>query len=221
VAVVRSVPIVLATALGLALVGCSGGDDGTDLGPAASAPTASPAASTIATDPAPTTATVGADPFAIPDVIDAAYVNRVLAALYAVDGDITREILRTRSAGPGVVEQLAAIYGEPQLTLEIDGLARFLREDPAKFRDPPGDRIVTVMEVVAASDQCVIAVGDLSLAQVAPGPAVLGPGERYLVSLAPRTSRPDEARYNPTPFLIIGAEVLGPGESPIEEAPCG
>ena len=38
--------------------------------------------------PAPPTT---ADPYAVPAVIDIAYVNRVLAALDQVDGDATRE----------------------------------------------------------------------------------------------------------------------------------
>jgi len=103
-AVGRSAPFVLGSpALGVALLlgACSGSGAGSD-GAASALPSATssrPAATAPAAAPGPTTTTAPADPYAVPEVIDAAYVNRVLAALYAIDGDTTREVLATGRVG--------------------------------------------------------------------------------------------------------------------------
>jgi hypothetical protein len=72
--------VVVLTALALLLGACGGGDDDEALPPPPS----------IAE---PTT--VPADPYAVPAVIDAAYVNRVLEGLDAAVGDVVRIVYRT------------------------------------------------------------------------------------------------------------------------------
>ena len=80
-----AIPAVLAALALLASAACSGG--GADKGSAGANPTLAtdpPRTNpTLATVPAPTTTT---NPYAVPAVIDAAYVNRVLAGLDAADG---------------------------------------------------------------------------------------------------------------------------------------
>jgi len=212
VVVVRSVPIVLALSVGLALVGCSGaGGDGDGTAASASTssvPTSSPAASTTAGVSAPTTTTVGADPFAIPEVIDAAYVNRVLAALYAVDGDITREILRTGTIGMHALSRLGAIYAEPQLSLEVEGLPTVLEGERSRFRDPPGDRRFDVRSLHKAGTGCVVALANLSLVEVAITPPTLAANEAYLIALVPKKPQSDPEELNPTPWIIMDAEIV-------------
>ena len=219
-AVVRSVPIVLAMALGLALVGCSGGDDGTDLGPAASAPTASPAASTIATDPAPTTATVGADPFAIPDVIDAAYVNRVLAALYAVDGDLLRLIVAERMIGAEVITKIGDIFGEPQLSRELRLLPDLLEGDPGRFRNPPGDRRVLVASMITVRRDCILALVESDFSAVVHSPEVKDPATVGLMALVPTPARIRAREVNPTPWYVVRSERIARSEAPEGSTPC-
>ena len=93
---------VLACILLAALAACS--DSSSDK--------ASPAA-TVATEPAPTTTI---DPYAVPPVIDVAYVNRVLAELDRVMGDVTRLVVRTRTIPPEAYDRLRALYPDDEST---------------------------------------------------------------------------------------------------------
>src|SRR3954447_16713594 len=61
-----------------------------------------------ATDPPTTTTT---NPYAIPTVIDAAYVNRVLAGLDAVNGEAVRLVVRSKTIPREAYDRLRAIYG--------------------------------------------------------------------------------------------------------------
>ena len=81
---------------------------------------------TVATEPAPTTT---ANPYAVPAVIDATYVNRVLAGLDALKGDATREIIRAKTITTDAFDRLRAIYDSNEfLQLTIDGLEADVRE---------------------------------------------------------------------------------------------
>ena len=60
-----------------------------------------------ATVPRGTTTT---NPYAIPPVIDEAYVNRVLAGLDQAVGDVTRLIVATRTVPPEAIDRLKVIY---------------------------------------------------------------------------------------------------------------
>lgn len=62
---------------------------------------------TVRTEPA-TTATTNPD--AVPAVIDAPYVNRVLAWFDQAEGDIARSIMTSRSLAPDDVARLRAIH---------------------------------------------------------------------------------------------------------------
>ncbi len=95
-----AIPAALAALALLASAACSGG--GADKGSAGANPT-------LATDPPrtnPTLATVPpatttTNPYAVPAVIDVAYVNRVLAGLDAVMGDAGRSLVRSNENDPG------------------------------------------------------------------------------------------------------------------------
>src|SRR5205085_10070389 len=60
-----------------------------------------------ATVPVATTTT---NPYAVPEVIDEAYVNRVLAGLDAAVGDMLRLVVSARTIPPEALERLRALY---------------------------------------------------------------------------------------------------------------
>ena len=64
----------------------------------------------VADVPTATVPTVPPDPYAVPAVIDEAYVNRVLAALDQAVGDVVRMVIRTKVLSPEAIERLQAIY---------------------------------------------------------------------------------------------------------------
>src|SRR5436305_12121423 len=91
-------------------------------------PTSDP---TLATEPAPTTTT---NPYAVPTVIDAAYVNRVLAGLDAINGDVTRQVVSTRTIPRDAYDRMRALYGDDHwLQLRIDSFQSDLRRNLAGY----------------------------------------------------------------------------------------
>jgi hypothetical protein len=112
-------------------------------------------AQTVATEPPTTTTT---NPYAVPAVIDAAYVNRVLAGLDAQMGDVTRLVLRTRTIPREAYDRMRAIYGtDERLQLAIDGFQLDMRRGFAGYREVPGNKVSNVAELLRSSPSCIFA----------------------------------------------------------------
>ncbi|MGH9157526.1 MAG: hypothetical protein ACRD1K_17210 [Acidimicrobiales bacterium] len=191
---------------------------GEDPGPSATAPTAgAPSSSSPAV--VTTTSVPPADPYAIPDVIDAAYVNRVLEALYAVDGDVVRTVVATGKFGIEEVGKFVAIYTEPQLNVELEQLKELPESDLATYRRPPGDRRATVAKLARADVACVIALVQFDFSDVLAVPPVQVPGEADRITLIPSAPATDRQGSNPTPWSIAEARVVRAGEE--HDSTCG
>lgn len=209
----RVAPLVVTAVTVLAFVGgaCSSDDDG--------------GGSTPATQPAPPTTTTTiiqpADPYAIPEVIDEAYVNRLLAALDQIDGDILRRVVASEGIDAEVPKMLRAIYNDPQYDEELEGIRRVLGRGLEAFRRPPGNRKTTVERLVEARSDCVFfeARTDSSevLKVVAPEPQ----GELELLTLRPKQKGADPSGVNPTPWSVANAEVIERGAVAPGRATCG
>lgn len=134
----------VATALLTACVACThAGADKASSGP------------TVPTEPAPTTTT---NPYAVPPVIDTAYVNRVLAGLDAVAGDALRIVYQSGSLPPAVLARLKAIYAAPSaLQLYLDGLQIDLQSGFKSYRPQIGNRSSLVVQLVTGQSDCIFA----------------------------------------------------------------
>jgi len=152
-----AIPAVLAALALTASAACSGG--AADKGSAGANPT-------LATDPPrtnPTVATVPSattttNPYAVPAVIDAAYVNRVLAGLDAITGDAVRIVLQTRSIPREVYDRLRAIYSNDKwLQVDIDGLQSDMRNGFVTYRQSPGNQVTTVTQLITIKRECIFA----------------------------------------------------------------
>ena len=83
---------VAAAVVAVGVAGCGGDGSGATDGPTASVPTTPP------------------DPYAVPAVIDEAYVNRVLAALDQANGDVDGLVVScTNALPPEAIDRLKAI----------------------------------------------------------------------------------------------------------------
>jgi len=139
-----AISAVLAVVVLAASAACSSG------GPDRSTVGANP---TVATEPPTTTTT---NPYAVPAVIDVAYVNRVLAGLDAAMGDVTRLILRTRTIPREAYDRMRAIYdNDERLQLAIDSFQSDMRRNFAGYRPDPGDKKTTVTELLTVTRPCV------------------------------------------------------------------
>ena len=189
----------LAVALLLVAAACNGDDDG-----GSSAPPPSTTAST----------TTPTDPYAVPAVIDEAYVNRVLAALDQVEGDAVRTLVTTRMVGAEAVKRLRAVYNDPQFQEERDGLIRSLATDLSEYKNPPGNRRTTVLRLVTRDPNCILAEVNKDFSDVVRSSPPKPADEVDILTLRPTQGDGDPDNLNPTPWSIGNAEVVKVGQLP-------
>jgi hypothetical protein len=154
---------------------------------------------TVRTEPERTTTT---NPYAVPAVIDAAYVNRVLAGLDAAIGDVTRLVLRTRSIPPEAYDRLKALFADPEfLQLMIDGFQQDIRENFRNYRADPGNDLTLVTELITAHSDCIFTRvrRDSTAVGVQPSPSL----EVQWVALKPLDRNRDPNGFNPTPWAFV------------------
>jgi hypothetical protein len=107
----------------------------------------------------PTTArvTTTTDPYAVPPVIDVAYVNKVLGALDGAYGEVVRSLVSTGTVSPGITDRLKAIYADDLVQLRLASFEKAKANGFSNYRSPPGDRRTVVTELSTADGQCVFA----------------------------------------------------------------
>ncbi|MGH9176934.1 MAG: hypothetical protein ACRD0N_00050, partial [Acidimicrobiales bacterium] len=161
-----------------------------------------------------TTATTVAadDPFAVPEQIDAAYVDRVLVELNRVYGDVVRKVVGARTYDRADLDPLRAIFNEPLLALQAKQFGELTTMDPASFRQPIGDRRISVKELITARPDCIFARVEFDVsAVVVQAPP---PDEAYYLTLTPTPADADPTDRNPTPWSMTR-------ESDGRQDPCG
>lgn len=178
--------------------------------PAAPPPTA-PATAAVTPTPAdspspePEPSEAPTDPYAIPDVIDKAYVELVLEALGAVQAQIVQEIVRERAVTPRVRELLAATHGREAARDSARTLRRVLNRQGVKFFNANATAPdYTVRKLITAAADCIFAftiVDSRSLVAKGKNRAI---EEFYWLEHA--TEHVAGARKdNPTPWVIVGS----------------
>jgi hypothetical protein len=154
---------------------------------------------TVGTAPAQTTTT---DPYAVPAVIDEAYVNRVLAGLDAVMGDVARLVVKTRTIPPEAVERLRSVYGVGNsLQLSLDLLQKDMQDGFSTYAAEPGNPRTTVTQLITAQRQCIFASALRDYSAVAAQPSGRQPSAIW-IALRPLDPRFDPPRYNKTPWYL-------------------
>lgn len=141
--------------------------------------------------------------------LDEASVNAALAALDAVMGDVQRILVRERTLTGEVTDRLRAIYAGPELGLQLDALARDVRDGLAGYAPVPGNRTTTVTRMISATDTCVFAEVRRDYRAVADRPDA-GSATLY-VALVPKDPAEDVNHLNPTPWAMLydGAQPNG------------
>lgn len=151
---------------------------------------------TVPTAPAQTTTT---DPYAVPAVIDTAYVNRVLAGLDAVAGDVARQVVQARTISPDAIGRLRSLYAtDKRLQLEIDILQDDARTGFSGYRPNPGNQRTQVTKLINEAPHCVFAEVARDYSAVTINPVA---PQRQWVALVPIDRSRDPSGYNPTPWM--------------------
>ena len=141
-----------------------------------------------------------------------ATVNRVLAGLDGVMGDLQRILVRERRITAEVTERLRAIYTGPELLNQIDAFRADVGNGLAGYKPVPGNRVTTVSRLRTVSPICIFAevVRDYSPVSegLAPRPATL-----YVI-LVTKDEVDDPRRLNPTPWAMLYDGVQADGSQP-------
>lgn len=208
----RVAPLVAAAVTVLALAGgaCSSGDDDS-AGPTTTMPAALPTT---------TTTTQPADPYAIPEVIDEAYVNRVLAALDQIDGDVLRRVVANEGIDPEVLKMLRAIYNDPQYEIELEGFRALLSRGLGNFKSPPGNRKTIASRLITARRDCIFLEASTDFSEVLKAEPPDASDEREVFTLRPTQEGANPNGLNPTSWSVVNAEVIGHAEAPKSRATC-
>lgn len=185
----RSVANVATVGILLLAGACGGGDD--TAAPDPTVPTSVATPSTAVTTPS--------DPFTIPEVIDAAYVDRVLVELNKVYGDVVRKIRATGRYERSDLDPLRAIFNDPLLESQVTQFATIVSHDPALYKQPIGDRTIAVKELLTVGPDCIYAKAVFDTSAVAADPPPVR--EKYIV-LRPTQAGADPAHVNPTPWSM-------------------
>lgn len=148
-------------------------------------------------------ATTTTDPYAPPPVIDAAYVNRVLAGLDQVVGDVVRMVVRDRALTPEAEAYLRAVYSDEGNAFadQRDGLRADVDGGLVDARPNPGNQVTTVSRLVSARGDCIFAQvqRDLSPIVYKPNPELTV----QWVGLKPLDRSRDPGHVNPTPWMYV------------------
>jgi len=142
----------------------------------------------------------------VPAVIDAAYVNRVLAGLDAANGDIYRTVISTRSITPELVDRIKALTAtNAQFDLALKVLQQEARDGFAAFLPNPGNDRTSVSELITADSLCIFAKVDRDSTAVVRTTALNFPQWVALRRLDPPRLN---LAYNPTGwgFIYNGVE---------------
>ena len=186
-----AVRVALATLLLAASAACSPSRADKAAGPTA----------TVATDP-PTTTTTTTNPYAVPPVIDVAYVNRVLAGLDAAVGDITRMVVRTRTIPREAYDRMRSLSSDDtRLQREIDSYQRDLRSNLTGYRPEPGNLVSVVTQMITARANCIFVQVRRDYSTVSTRP--LASLEIQWIGLQPLDPSRDPYGYNPTRWVYI------------------
>lgn len=118
---------------------------------------------TTAAEPVPTTATTIPEPttttalsFAVPAVIDLPYVQRVLEAIYHLDGEAARYVYARKLPDAEFNKRLEAIFGRQALEEAKQIMGENAAVGFVRFADPPADPIVRAIDIVQAGARCIV-----------------------------------------------------------------
>lgn len=157
------------------------------------------------------------DSYAVPDTIDARYVQRVLQTLYDVEGDAGRLIVAEERVSGDATRILAAVYDLQQLEVRLNAYNSQLVEGLDATLVPPGNVEVRVDRVISSNADCIYAAGlrDYSAVVRDPRPRQ---GEVDFFQLLRKQESQDPDQKNPTPWVIGGSVIRDDGSQPAN--PC-
>lgn len=154
--------------------------------------------------------------YSVPAVIDAAYVEKVMAALDHVYGDAIRILARERKITQDFLEHLAAIYTAQEFEFAQGVWVRDVASGLKGLVPVPGDPTTDVKQLVKSDHSCILFSAARSFSATRSTPDQQTP--QWFIALIPKNG-PDPKRLNPTPWVIDFDGFKQDGSPP--GGPCG
>jgi hypothetical protein len=164
-----------------------------------------------ATVPLGTTTT---NPYAVPAVIDEAYINVVLAGLDAAYGDILRMVVSTKTITREAVDRMTVLYAGDHRQRQLDLLARASDSGFSNYRQPPGNRKTLVSNLLTASSTCIFVEVARDYSDVALESTGKFRTQWLIIARESNSTSP----YNPTGWILLYDGYEPDGSSP--DNPC-
>ncbi len=169
---------------------------------------------TVPTGASIPTTTTTADPWAVPAVIDVAYLNRVLAELDHIDGDAYRDARAMNAVTPRYLELERSIRADDtEVALNTKILQAELGRNWANVRTPLGDRHTKVLKMISAPAPCIFATVTIDLDDYTVSPVKFPPWSIALLSASPTTD-------NPTHWVLAEDGFNPDGSTPSATSAC-
>jgi len=147
-------------------------------------------------------------------VTDDEAIDRVLAGLDGVMGDLQRILVKDRKITSDVTDRLRAIYTGPELLNQIDAFKTDVGAGLAGYRPTPGNRLTLVSRVITASRDCVFAQVKRDYSPTSSGPPA--PLTTLYVVLVTKNPADDPKAYNPTGWAMLYDGVQDDGSQPAD-----
>ena len=155
------------------------------------------------------------NPYAVPAIIDEAYVNRVLAGLDQVFGDAVRIVVASRTFPADAAMSVEALYFGEVRQLVLDSVSLSTRAGLDSFERSPGNQITIVAGLLTANPACIFAEVSRDYSDVTrdDDPAVV-----QWVALERAEKFGSPSGHNPTGWVYVFDGVESDGTGP--EDPC-
>ena len=143
---------------------------------------------------------------------ETASVDRILAGLDGVMGDLQRILVRERRITPEVTDRLQAIYVGPELLNQIDAFRADVANGLVGMKNPPGNRVTTVSRLITVSPICIFVEVTRDYSPLTEG-AAPRPASLYVI-LVTKSEGDDPRQLNPTPWAMLYDGVQVDGSQP-------
>lgn len=174
---------------------------------------------TIPTAPSSTTTTTtGVVSYAVPETIDAAYIEKVMAALDHLYGDLARHVASSHQLDEEFHRYLVTLHGADSFDLEKQVWVKVAAEDFRLLRPHPGDAKTTVERIIVARPDCILFEAKRDFFAVFNERGE--PGPPRFVGLVPLPEDRNLDRRNRTPWIITFDGRFKDGGEPTPEEAC-
>jgi hypothetical protein len=146
------------------------------------------------------------------DAEEVASVNKVLAGLDGVVGDVERMLVKDKRITTDATDRLRAVYTGHELLNQIDAFRADVANGLVGYKNPPGNRVTTVSELITASPICIFAQVARDYSPATEGLAAR-PATMYVV-LVTKDDSDDPKHLNPTGWALLYDGVQADGSRP-------